>query len=307
MDLKIFIIVLIYFISQSQENIFLSVPFNEHFNSRSSRYEYRGKIFNNLKYLIRKASLDFPEVPYKSILLRKEFITYQGIVNDTRADHRYLQVHINGKSKYIILPSNHVVIDFVPYQGRKYFNCNRSYFKTYKKAKVYCELLEEFSPFKFQQRFLGKDFFASRIWKSVWRDCYYKCFSQTHFLEFKKRIIRELCMLRNIEHEIPIRYNETLEFIAQHDALKNVKKNKLFVVGTERSDVHEVAAFSSLILASLQVNKWYNLYLDEKNDINRKSKKESKQFHLLLSSRIKEVGVGVYIYRKKLSIVLAFA
>ncbi|CEF66589.1 CAP domain-containing protein [Strongyloides ratti] len=307
MDLKIFTIVLIYFASQSHENIFFSVPFNEHFNGYSSRYEYRGKIFNNLRHLMRKASIDFPEVPHKSILLRKEFITYQGIVNDTRADHIYLQAHRNGKSKHIIFPTNDIVIDFAPYHGRKYFICNRSYFKTYKEARIYCEMLHEFSPFKFHQRLLGKDFFASRIWKSVWRDCYYKCFSQSHFLEFKKRIIKELCMLRNLDNVFPIRYNKTLEFIAQHNALRNVNKNKLFVEGTESSGIHEVAAFCSPLLASLQVNKWYNLYLVEKTDINRKSKKESKQFHLLLSPRIKEVGVGVSIYRKKLSIVLTFS
>ncbi|CEG06132.1 CAP domain-containing protein [Strongyloides ratti] len=307
MDLTIFTIVLIYFVSQSHENIFFSVPFNEHVNSYSYRYVYRGKIFNNLKHLIRKASLDFPGVPYKSILLRKEIITHEFTANNILTNSIYFQPHRNGKTMHIIFLKNEIVIDFVPYHGKKYFICNRSYFQTYKEARIYCELLEEYGSFRFHQRLLGNDLSASRIWKSVWKDCYYKCFSQSHFLEFKKRIIKELCMLRNLDNVFPIRYNKTLEFIAQHNALRNVNKNKLFVEGTESSGIHEVAAFRSPFLASLQVNKWYNSYLVEKTDINRKSKKESKQFYLLLSPSISEVGVGVSIYRKKLSIVLTFS
>ncbi|CEF66588.1 CAP domain-containing protein [Strongyloides ratti] len=308
MDLKIFTIVLIHFALQSHENFLFSVPFNEHINSHSIRYEYRGKIFKNLKYLIRKASIDFPEVPYKNILLRKEIITHEFTANNILTNSIYFKAHRNGKTKHIIFPKNEIVIDFVPYHGRKYFICNRSYFGTYKEAKIYCEMLQEFDPFKYHQRLLGSDLFASRVWKSVWKDCYYKCFSQSHFMELRKRIFNELCMLRNINNVFPITYNKTLEFIAQHNALRNVNKNKLFVEGTESSGIHVVAAFSSPLLASLQVNKWYNLYLEEKNDNNRESKKESKQFHLLISPSISEVGIGVGVsmHRSKLSIVLTF-
>ncbi|CEF66591.1 CAP domain-containing protein [Strongyloides ratti] len=106
-----------------------------------------------------------------------------------------------------------------------------------------------------------------------------------------------------------LRNNETLEFIAEHHASTNAKANKLLVVGTKNSKVHEVAAFISLPFASLQVNKWYNLYMEEhvyKNNSMKKGKKESRQFFLLLSPSKNQVGVGVYIHKKTLSIVLTF-
>ncbi|CEF66587.2 CAP domain-containing protein [Strongyloides ratti] len=309
MNLSILTIVLIYFASNSDGNVFFSVPFYQHFNSYSSRYEYRGKNFFKLKNLIRKVSLDFPEVPYKSILLKRELITYQGIVNDTRRDHRYLQVHINGKSEYIILPPHHVVVEFYMHCGMKTFYCNKSPFKTYREARIYCELLEEFSKFKSQHILLGKNPLASRIWRNTWRDCYYKCFSQNHFEELTIRFLRELNMIRNINHYFPISYNKTLEFIAQNHALMNAKKNKLLVSDGERNKIYEVAAFISPVLASLQINKWYNSYLEEqvyKNNSIKKRKKESKYFHLLLSPGITEVGFGVILYRKTLSILITF-
>ncbi|CEF66586.2 CAP domain-containing protein [Strongyloides ratti] len=309
MDLKIFTIVLIYFVSKSHENIFFSVPIYQHFNSRSSRYEYRGKIFYNLKNLIRKVSLDFREVPFKSILLKREYITYEGIVNDTRRDHRYLQVHINGKSKYIILPPHHVVVEFYMHRGKNYFICNKSPFNTYTKARIFCEYLEKFSKFKSQHMLLGKNSLASRIWRNTWRNCYFECFSQNHFEELKRRIIKEIDMLRTAFHHVPIRYKKKLEFIAQHHALLNAKKNKPLIRDDEKTKIHEVAAFISPVIASLQINKWYNSYLEEHVDKNKnmkKSKKESNHFYLLLSPDISKVGVGVYLFRKTLSIVLTF-
>ncbi|CEF66590.2 CAP domain-containing protein [Strongyloides ratti] len=306
MNLIFITIVLIYFASQSHENVFFSVPFHQHFSDHSSTYEYRGKNFFKLKNLIRKVSLDFPEVPYKSILLKRELITYQGIVNDTRRDHRYLQVQINGKSRYITLPPHHVLVEFVMHNGRKYFICNRSPFNTYTKARIFCEYLEAYSSLTSQHRLLGEYPLASRIWRNTWRDCYYKCFSQNHFEELTIRFLRELNMIRNILHHFPIRYNKNLETIAHHHASKNALANKLLVVGTKRSKVHEVAAFASPPFASLLINRLYNAFLNENKDKNKKSKKESKQFYLLLSTRISEVGIGVILYENKLSIVLTF-
>ncbi|CEF66593.1 Hypothetical protein SRAE_2000126100 [Strongyloides ratti] len=309
MNLSIFTIVLIYFVSPSHENVYFSVPFYQHFNSRSSTYEYRGKIFSKLKNLIRTVSLEFPEVPYKSILFKREFITYENRVNDTRSDHRYLQVKINGKSRYITLPSNQVPVEFVMHNGRKYFFCNRSPFKTYKEAKIYSEHIEKYSSLRSQHRLLGKYPIASRIWRNIWADCFYKCFSQNHFRELKMRFLRELGMIRNIFHQFPIRYNENLEVIAHHHASTNAKANKLLVVGTENSKVHEVAAFTSPPFASLLINKFYNALLEEQKHTNNnilKSKKESRQFYLLLSTRISDVGIGVILYENKLSIVLTF-
>ncbi|CEF66584.2 CAP domain-containing protein [Strongyloides ratti] len=306
MNLMIISIVLIYFILQSYENVFFSVPFTEHFYSLSRIYVYRGKFFMNLKNLIRKVSLDFPEVPYKNILLKRKLIFFGERVNNTRRDHRYLQVQINGKSKYITLPSNNVVIEFVPYHGRKYFFCNRSPFNTYKEAKIYCELLEKYDSLRTQNKHLGVYSLASKIWRDVWRNCYYKCFSQNHFEELKKRLFIELGMLRTILHHSPIKYNKALEIIAQNHALRNAKKKKLFVYDDEKSKVHEVATFASPPLASVQMNKWYNEYIEEKTDFNKINKKESRQFYLLFSRRIKSVGIGAYLYRKKLTIVLTF-
>ncbi|CEF66596.1 Hypothetical protein SRAE_2000126400 [Strongyloides ratti] len=309
MDLKILTIVLIYFASQTHEYVYFSVPFYQHFNNHSSTYEYRERIYSNLKFLMRKISLDFPDVPYESILLKREFITYEDIINDTRTDHRYIQVQKNGRYKYIILPLNQVMVEFFEHDGRRYYACNKSPFTTYRKARINCELLEKYSSLKSQHRLLGKDFFAGRIWRNNWRDCYYKCFSETHFLELKKRFLKELVMLRNIYNKPMIFYNKTLEFTADYHARINALVNKLLVAGDEKSKVHEVAAFISPPFANLQLNKWYNALLEERRNRNnniKRSKLESKQFYLLLSSRIREVGFGVYLYKQKLSIVLTF-
>ncbi|CEF66585.1 Hypothetical protein SRAE_2000125300 [Strongyloides ratti] len=306
MNLIFFSIVLINFCSQSHEIVFFSVPYYQHFNSRSSTYEYRGKFFSHLKYLIRRVTLDFPEVPRKSILLKRELITYQNIVNDTRTDRRYLQVHINGKYKYIKLPSYHSVIEFDTYHGKKIFFCNRSPFKTFYEARKNCELLEQFNSLRTQHKHLGIDPLASKIWRHVWKDCYYKCFSQNHFKELKKKIFTELYMLKTFLHHSTIRYNKTMESIAQHHAILNARKNKPLVYDDEKSIVHEVATFASPPLASVQMNKWYNSYIEEKTDSYKVSKKESSQFFLLFSSHVRSVGIGAYLYRTKLSIVLTF-
>uniref|UniRef100_A0A7I5TT01 CAP domain-containing protein n=1 Tax=Strongyloides ratti TaxID=34506 RepID=A0A7I5TT01_STRRB len=310
MNLIFITIVLIYFTSQSHENVFFSVPFYQHFNGHSSTYEYRGKIFSNLKYLIRTVSLEFPEVPYKSILFKREFITYENRVNDTRSDHRYLQVKINGKSRYITLPSNQVPVEFFEQNGRKYFFCNRSPFNTFNEARIYSKYIEAYSSLTSQYRLLGKYPVASRIWRNTWADCFYKCFSQNHFRELKMRFLTELGTIRIIFHHFPIRYNESLEIIAHRHASKNAKANKLSVAGDEKSDVHEVAAFTSPPFASLLINRLYNALLEEqkhKNNNILKSKKESRQFYLLLSPDISEVGIGAILYENKLSIVLTFA
>ncbi|CEF66597.1 Hypothetical protein SRAE_2000126500 [Strongyloides ratti] len=243
---------------------------------------------------MRKISLDFPYVPYESILLKREFITYEDIINDTRTDHRYIQVQKN---------------EFFEHNGRTCFFCNKSPFITYRKARINCELLEKYSRLKSQHRLLGKDFFAGRIWRNNWRNCYYKCFSETHFLELKKRFLKELVMLRNIYNKPMIFYNKTLEFKADYHAKFNALMNKLYVAGDEKSKVHEVAAFISPPFANLQLNKWYNALLEERRNRNnniKMSKLESKQFYLLLSSSIRQVGFGVYLFKQKLSIVLTF-
>ncbi|CEF66594.1 Hypothetical protein SRAE_2000126200 [Strongyloides ratti] len=120
-----------------------------------------------IKNFIRRVTLDFPEVPYENILLKREFKTSENIVNDIHTNNRYLHVQINGVSRYIALSSYHVVIEFVMHHGKKYFICNRSPFKTYKEARIFCELLEEFSQFKLQHIFLGKNPLASKIWRNT--------------------------------------------------------------------------------------------------------------------------------------------
>ncbi|CEF61707.1 CAP domain-containing protein, partial [Strongyloides ratti] len=226
-----------------------------------------------------------------------------------RHDGRYLQVNLKGESIFKTLPSYKFPVQISTYGTQLYYSCNKSLYKTLKEAIYFCELLEKYSKVKSQYKLLGKDPYAYKMWIGVWSDCFYECFSKHHFEDLKARFLRELYMLRKVYNGMPLRVNKNLEVMAEKQALKNAMLNYLLIKGSEKTKIHEVAAFASPPFASLQVNKWYNEYLETKKYKNNKfkiSRVESSQFRFLLSPIVREVGVGITLEKKTISIVFAF-
>ncbi|CEF63562.1 CAP domain-containing protein [Strongyloides ratti] len=93
---------------------------------------------------------------------------------------------------------------------------------------------KKWTVYKLENRYLFREYsgkmyyfknsFTAKINPKVWKNCSYKCYSENNFTEFKKKMVEELNMYRELHDANQLVYNETLAQEAQKIAEEKAQK-----------------------------------------------------------------------------------
>uniref|UniRef100_A0A0K0E212 CAP domain-containing protein n=1 Tax=Strongyloides stercoralis TaxID=6248 RepID=A0A0K0E212_STRER len=297
------ILLLVNLIKLSHEYNYLVIPYKIYVgNNHEVTYRCFTEQSGDKLVLFKKILNNFLFLPRSYILLKLDGIHNRNIFNDTRNRVNYERVLNNDKIEYLHISQNKSMIQLNYNLGKMYFFCNKGMYSSYKCASECVDNLVKYSRFRSQEKVLGKDPTAMKIWNTVWKNCFYDCFSERKFDEMKNRFLKELNIYRMSVRSKPLLFNDYLSRTAQKRVDKILGKERY----VEKSfQFKEISSIISTPFGNTQMNKWYNQYLNAK--IHPHFKKTTvKYFQLLLSSKVKELGIGIGIKKNKLIIICRF-
>uniref|UniRef100_A0A0N5BMB7 SCP domain-containing protein n=1 Tax=Strongyloides papillosus TaxID=174720 RepID=A0A0N5BMB7_STREA len=150
-------------------------------------------------------------------------------------------------------------------------------------------LAQKYRSFKIT-KYLSKDRFSNRIFKSVWSDCDYICYFEIGFSNYKSRALTQINIYR-VYHKVHIlKENSQLNKLAQNLADKMADRKTLLKVQSSLYGI--VVGMSYYPAASVLVTKWY----DENSRYRYHTKGPiygTQSFTQMVWKNTKYVGLGV--------------
>uniref|UniRef100_A0AAF5DKZ9 SCP domain-containing protein n=1 Tax=Strongyloides stercoralis TaxID=6248 RepID=A0AAF5DKZ9_STRER len=300
MNLLFTILLLILFALQTHGYNYLAVPVTLIIkNHTRESFAYQGINFNSKEELIKNIRLRLKDVPKKYLLLHVIFKQFENSLIFLNSNKEFIRTNSNGLFQNIILQNLDFLIHLVFIKNRILFKCNGGIYNSYTSANQCMDEVKKYDKFKSQYKLIGKDENSKRIWYSIWKNCYYKCFSQNRFLNLVKKFIHELNKYRLLFQKKPLILSISLQNSAQNFAKKIANIEKYIGPQYMIYPANQIVTSISIPFANIQINKWYIDFLLLKKNPHKNTTK-AKQLIGLFSENATQVGFGTYIKGKYL-------
>uniref|UniRef100_A0A0K0G220 SCP domain-containing protein n=1 Tax=Strongyloides venezuelensis TaxID=75913 RepID=A0A0K0G220_STRVS len=276
----------------------LVVPYAMIEKTNKQYYSYCGKIYPTKMLMWEKIRKKHSTINSSNILLLNIGTYLKHGPFQKAPQHIYENPLLNFAIKR---PSSIVIQEF--YIRRKaYYNCLERTFQDYDKAKGYAQLMTLRVKYTFKQRLhpeVPKELnilkkiryfcFSSRIWLSVWKNCYYyRCFAAHNFKQFKLRLLNELNLYRMRHNANPVIVKNLATKLAEAYLQRILNTGLKF---TSQSDLQYYES-SPYYFAPLFFKKWY----DEGKHYRYGSQIEirgTEHFTAMIWKAVKYVGIAV--------------
>ncbi|CEF66578.2 CAP domain-containing protein [Strongyloides ratti] len=265
-------------------------------------YEYNRMIFTTSKELKHKLISDFSFIPRNHLLLKIVSVHDETKKLNSVLTDKYIKLDDSSLNKYQTIQFEDYIVQFFMMGNVRKYECNKNFFSSFMKANECVNNLNKYSKLRSQYKLVGKDNYGSHTWSLIWKDCYYKCFTQYNCKKLKINFLNELNMYRVAFNVKPLVYNNILEHEADVKAKKYAGVQTVNTIYETKQSVHDVISISSPPFASLQMNKWYTLSLKYKNSPHIKMV-QNNNYQLLFSSSVTQIGIGTYIKGSKIIII----
>uniref|UniRef100_A0A0K0G222 SCP domain-containing protein n=1 Tax=Strongyloides venezuelensis TaxID=75913 RepID=A0A0K0G222_STRVS len=195
-----------------------------------------------------------------------------------------------------------VVIQEFCYLGITYYYCFHKVFKDYKKATIYARFMGIKVRFDFKNKYhpkvpkeldvqkkVGYIGFSDRVWRRIWKNCYYyKCFAAHDFLQFKLKLLYEMNYYRMKHNAKPVKIKKLATQLAEA-YLKSILNEELKFTDNRVLQYYESLPY---YFAPLLFKKWY-----DESKYYRYGTKEAipgtEHFTAMVWKAVKNIGIAV--------------
>uniref|UniRef100_A0A0N5BQH7 SCP domain-containing protein n=1 Tax=Strongyloides papillosus TaxID=174720 RepID=A0A0N5BQH7_STREA len=261
-------------------------------------YSYCSNIYQTKDQMMKEIVKDHPFVSLSKIVLLN-IGTYHNSENFQRVVQH---IYENPFPEFVNRSLSPVVIKVFCYHGITYYNCLYRVFEDYEKAKIYARLMDIKVKFDFKNNYhpkapkeldvkkkVGYFRFSDRVWRNVWKDCYYyKCFAENGFAQFKLRLLNEMNYYRMKHNAKPVKVKKIATQLAEAYLERILTTDGRF---TDKKLLQNYEA-SPYYFAPLFFKKWY----DESKHYNYKTKVAitgTEHFTAMVWKAVKYVGIAV--------------
>uniref|UniRef100_A0AAF5I3V3 SCP domain-containing protein n=2 Tax=Strongyloides stercoralis TaxID=6248 RepID=A0AAF5I3V3_STRER len=193
MNLLIIISLLISFVVQTYEYNYVSVPVSSVYSTDGKFiYSYKGENYDSKKKLVYGIKMSFREVPIKYLLIHIISLRYGNRLNISATNSNFIRVDSDKSFHQITLPNTHYLIKVTSFNGKMMFKCNGGLYDNYAVANHCMDDIKKYNKIKSQYQLVGKDESGNKIWRNIWSDCYYKCFSKRNFQILTENLAKKI-------------------------------------------------------------------------------------------------------------------
>uniref|UniRef100_A0AAF5DPB8 SCP domain-containing protein n=1 Tax=Strongyloides stercoralis TaxID=6248 RepID=A0AAF5DPB8_STRER len=305
MNLLFIVSLLISFVFLTYEYYYLAIP------ARLSIRPHGDEVFQSFGFLHysredlkRSVKKRFPFIPSKYLLIHVTSLRCGIMCNVSASNKNFIRLNSNVNYGFITLKNTDDLIRVVTIKNKIMYKSNDCVFDSYQKASENLDEVKKYDKLKSQYKLIGKDEYGRETWRSVWKNCFYKCFSKNNFYELILTFLVELNKYRLSFLENPVKLSATLQYSAFNVA-KQIAQEKFELMSKfKSSSSNEIVSFISAPFANIQLNKWYEEYLLFRRKLNS-NKEKTRNLIGLFSLHTTKVGFGISKIGKYIIIVFS--